>query len=255
MADSTINVDVGSVAKMYNDIYRRPFQEITADHVWTDGNTFEIDNAQDVTFTLPLAADWPREEIYINRTGLDLFIATVRPSGSDTVGTLDYFTMAKRGEYVRLRSDGVDNWRIIDRRTQAIASIGQTVPVVFAATPTPAVLNVFDKLQVTTRSRCEALANSIEIVQIDVDDKYRINFSGSFAYNNNQVLTLQMYVDGVAVPETKSCTEGNNGCSHVSWSGVVDVPDPSILDLRVSVAIAGNATITGLSFTAERLGG
>ena len=255
MFDSTINVDIGSVADMYNNIYRRPFQEITANHVWTDGNTFEIDNTSDVTFTLPLAADWPREEIYINRTGLDLFIATILPSGSDTVGTVDYFTLAKRGEYVRLRSDGVDNWRIIDRKTLAVASIGQTAPTVYAVSTGFTVLNVFDKLQVTTRNRCIALPNALEILQIDVDDKYRVNFTGSFDYTNNQVLTLQMYIDGVPLPEAIACTEGNNGCANISWTGIVSIPAPSVLDVRIKGAQAGNTTVSGLSFTTERLGG
>ena len=251
----TVTVDVSTVASIYNDVYRRPFEELTANHVWTDGNTFEIDNTSDVTFTLPLAADFPREDIYINRTGSNAFLATILPSGSDTVGTVSYFVLAKRGENVRLRSDGVSNWRLITRQTQAIASIGQTSPTVYAVTTSPTVLDVFNKTQVSTRQRIEALADSIEIIQIDINDQYRINFTGTFTYQVNQNLTIQLYAGGVAVPEAIACAEGNNSCAVLSWAGIITLSNPVILDLRVTGNVAANTTIVGMSFIAERLGG
>jgi hypothetical protein len=223
--------------------------------VWTIGNTFEIDNTSDITFTLPLAADWPREDIYLNRTGSNAFIATILPSGSDTVGTLDYIVLAKRGENVRLRSDGVSNWRLIARETQAIASIGQTSSAVYAVTTSPTVLDVFNKIQVSTRQRCAALADSIDIIQIDINDQYRVNFNGTFTYQVNQDLTLQLYAGGVAIPEAIVCDEGNNSCSVLSWGGVITISNPVVLDLRITGAVAVNTTIMGASFTVERLGG
>jgi len=254
MTDS-ITVTADSLARIYNDIYRRPFTLITANHVWTIGNTFEVDNTSDITFTLPLAADRPREDIYINRTGDNDFIATILPSGSDTVGTLDYFVLAKRGENVRLRSDGVSNWRLIARETQSIASIGQTAPTVYAVTTSPTVIDIFNKTQVSTRQRCAALADSISVIQIDINDQYRINFTGTFTYQVNQDLILQLYAGGVAIPEAIACAEGNNGCAVLSWSGIITLSNPVILDLRIIGSIAGNAEIEGMSFTVERLGG
>ncbi len=261
-----VSVGARTSTSLHNNIFRREAVVISSDFVWDKGNAFYADPLLgDIDFTLPLAADWPNEEIYVKRTTNGFNIVKLLTSGSDSFegkAGFDYFTLAFASEYVKIKSDGVSAWFIIERRTNAGAAISLSAQQNFNVTATPQKLTTFDTVNISTRTRCEAnLADSsLDVVQLQSlldGDVFDLRFSVSIEYANNQNLRAQLYLDGEPMPSHRASGQGQGNADDISFS--VALPEMVTCVCKVELYLWGDivstAIIKSAMITAERISG
>lgn len=261
------HVDGGTLAEDFNSKVptRTDAKTITDSQPWAGSSFVYVDTqVADIVFTLPPASEYPGESIYIKRISGGINIAQLVASGTDTFDSetnFNDFTMAFKGEYVGIKSDGVGTWYITSRRTFCSAGISLAGSSSFAVTPTPTTLNVFNFSISSTRNRCESdlLDNTINILEIQryTGDQYNIRFSGVFEYSNNTNLHLGLYCDGDPVPSLETSSQGNgpgDSCT-LSLNQTLLLNTPAILELRIWGSASQIAPISSLIFEVNRIGG
>ena len=241
--------------------YQSPTVTISGNSPWAGANVIYIDTSIDaVTIDLPPAAELPDEEIFFKViAGSNVAIIDAGGNTFNTESIFTKFVMSLKNDYVKIKSDGVGSWYIIDRGTECGAAIALSAPTSFGVTTMPQVLTVFDTVLVSTALRCEANGNVLDILSIEKDagDFYDVRFSGSFQYSNNSNLNLQVYCDGVAVPTLAASTQGQGPNNNASFgmSQMLLLSSACTLDLRIWGDTATQSIIEGLSFDAQRIGG
>ena len=260
-------VTLGTLELLYNSNvpYTAPVSIVESSEDWDEANLIYLDtDGGDVEIQLPPAANYPDEEIYFKRITNSTNIANLIPFAGDTFegeSVFDEFPLAFKNDLVKIKSDGVNTWRILERRTFCGASLTLIPPGAVDVTTTPTKLEAYNSVMGTTRLRCEGnLANSsIDILstQIDPGDFYDIRFSASLQYQVNQNVHLQVYCDGTPLPTLSASTsgEGPSDNCNLSLSQMVHITAPCVLTLMIWGDVINAAVISGLMFDAKRIGG
>lgn len=114
-------LEISAIKTILDNIYRRIATEITSSQLLdldTLGNHYFVTiGGSDIVLDLPPAANFPDEEIYLRRRNNGSKLVTIIPDGTDNFDddvSLTVITLATKGQYVKLKSNGVDSWEVLD---------------------------------------------------------------------------------------------------------------------------------------------
>jgi len=221
-----------------------------------------------LTFTLPDAVSSAGICFLVKRVVNGSNHVAIAAGGSDTIdGVTSDFIIGNVNEWLEVVSDGTTDWRVIGRRTFAVAVmqyVGTTTTQTL--TTTPVKIDAWNTNGLSTPGRiiADQANNVVGVLNIQNSflDAYEVVFALTFRYANSVDLDFTAYVNGVATTVgAPSVGKGAGTDVHVSFNAPITVlasgGTPQDIEVRASVG-SGSNTITyntGMILTAQRSGG
>jgi hypothetical protein len=224
-----------------------------------DDDTMADPTLAPIVLTLPDAASNIGNKFFVKRVVNGGNAVTLLPAGSDTIDTGASYILANNFEYIGVVSDGTTAWKATEQRSFSFASMLITVPTSISIDPTFINLNIWNTNAFITPARLEPdeVNGQLKILHSTAPQEgYNVRATVTFEFTNNQIVTMQAYVNG-ALAGVPVAANGLGAGKPITLTIAQPIATVGItnIEIRVKGESSGVLTVDSASFVADRIGG